>query len=49
MVLGTADGRGGDLVPEFQADGYPEAAKPSQPEGIGLVCAAATKERGNLR
>jgi len=36
-------------VPAIQADGDLGAAKPRQPDGIGLVCAAAANERSSLR
>jgi hypothetical protein len=49
IVLDAPSGKGGDLLPELQADGYRGTAKPSQPDGNGQACAAATRERGNLR
>jgi len=39
----------GRLVRALHADGYLGAAKPSQPDGIGQGCAAATKERNSPR
>jgi hypothetical protein len=37
--------KGDALARALHANGYLGAAKPSQPDGIGQVCAAATKER----
>jgi hypothetical protein len=49
IVPDTPSGTGADLVPAIQADSDLGAAKPSQPDGIGLVSAAAASERSSLR
>jgi hypothetical protein len=48
-VHDTPSRTGGALVRALHADGYLGAAKPSQPDGIGQVRAAATNERSNPR
>jgi hypothetical protein len=49
LVPDSPSGTGATLVPAIQADGHPEAAQPSQPDRIGQVSAAATRERSNRR